>query len=86
MAEKEKRQEENFEQNLARLDEILAMLEKDSVPLNDLLSLYEEGVSLVRRCNEQLENAGKKVKMLQISPDGTRAKLVDYEDETSDDR
>lgn len=86
VAEKEKRQEENFEQNLARLDEILAMLEKDSVPLNDLLSLYEEGVSLVRRCNEQLENAGKKVKMLQISPDGTRAKLVDYEDETSDDR
>ncbi len=82
----EKRQEENFEQNLARLDEILALLEKDSVPLNDLLSLYEEGVSLVRRCNEQLENAGKKVKMLQISPDGTKAKLVDYEDETSDDR
>ena len=74
-------QQAGFEQNLTRLDEIIRMLEKDSVPLDELLGLYEEGVGLLRTCNEQLENARNKVKMLQISPDGTRATLVDFEEE-----
>jgi exodeoxyribonuclease VII small subunit len=79
-------QQAGFEQNLSRLDEIIRMLEKDSVPLDELLGLYEEGVGLLRICNEQLENARNKVKMLQISPDGTRATLVDFEDENKGDQ
>ena len=79
-------QQAGFEQNLTRLDEIIRMLEKDSVPLDELLGLYEEGVGLLRTCNEQLENARNKVKMLQISPDGTRATLVDFEEENKGDQ
>ncbi|MBQ7338611.1 MAG: exodeoxyribonuclease VII small subunit [Clostridia bacterium] len=71
----------SFEQNLNRLDEIIRLLEKDSVPLDELIGLYEEGVGLLRLCNSQLDEAQQKVKMLQISPDGTRAKLVDFEEE-----
>lgn len=79
MAEKK---EVGFEQNLQRLDEIIRLLEKDSVPLDELLRLYEEGVELIRLCNGQLDAAQQKVKMLQISPDGTRAHLVDFAQES----
>ena len=60
----EKKNELGFEQNLQRLDEIIRLLEKDSVPLDELLRLYEEGVGLVRLCNGQLDDAQQKVKML----------------------
>jgi exodeoxyribonuclease VII small subunit len=76
---KDTNKENNFEQNLERLDEIIRLLEKDNVPLDQLLGLYEEGVGLLRLCNGQLESAQQKVKMLQISPDGTRARLVDFD-------
>ena len=68
----------NFEQGLTRLDEIISMLERDNVPLDELMKLYEEGVGLLRTCNEQLETAEQKVKMLKISPDGTKAHLEPF--------
>jgi exodeoxyribonuclease VII small subunit len=84
MAEKAKKK--TFEQGLSRLDEIIALLEKDSVPLDELMKLYEEGVALVRDCNAQLDDAEQKVKMLQISADGTTARLVSFagEEATND--
>ena len=60
----------NFEASMKRLDEISAMLEKESVSLEEALTLYEEGVKLVRVCNERLEEAQRKIKLLQISEDG----------------
>ena len=71
----------SFEQSLARLDEIIAMLEKDNVPLDDLMKLYEEGVGLLRNCNEQLDSAEQKVKILKISPDGHKAHLEPFDAE-----
>ena len=70
----------SFEQSLARLDEIIAMLEKDSVPLDDLMKLHEEGVGLLRSCNTQLDCAEQKVKMLNISPDGLKAHLTPFDE------
>ncbi len=60
----------SFESAMKRLDEISAELEKEGVSLEDALALYEEGVSLVRKCNEQLEKAERKVKILRMTPDG----------------
>ena len=71
----------SFEESLARLDEIIAALEKDNVPLDDLMKLYEEGVGHLRACNEQLDSAEQKVKMLHISPDGTTARLEPFSEE-----
>lgn len=70
-----------FEVCLKRLDEIIASLEKDNVPLDELMKLYEEGVGLLRQANEQLETAEQKVKMLKISSDGQRAQLVPFDEE-----
>ena len=62
--------EMSFEASIKRLDEISASLERENVSLEDALTLYEEGVKLVRICNEQLEAAERKIKLLKISPDG----------------
>lgn len=54
-----------FEGALVRLEEITRLLEAGSVPLDESLSLFEEGVRLVRFCNEKLEDA--KLKVLRIN-------------------
>lgn len=67
---KEKINEMNFEDAMKRLEAISSELEREGVSLEDSLALYEEGVSLVRKCNEQLENAERKVKILRMTPEG----------------
>ena len=64
---------------MARLEEVLAELESPEGSLDELLKLYTEGVELIRSCNEQLESAEQRVKMLQMQPDGSVAK-VDFAD------
>ena len=66
-----------FEDAMTRLEEILQVLESGEGTLDELLKLYEEGVSLIRVCNDRLEKAEQSVKMLQINADGTPA-LVDF--------
>lgn len=61
----------NFEASLARLEEILRALESGDASLDEMLKLYEEGVGLIRFCNEKLESAEQSVKMLQLQPDGS---------------
>ena len=66
-----------FEESLDRAEEILERLEAGNEPLDTTLKLYEEGIALVRSCNQLLEAAEQKVKMLQIKPDGV-AEAVDF--------
>ncbi len=53
-----------FESASARLEEIVKILERGNSSLDESLKLYEEGVLLVRFCNDSLDNAEKKIKML----------------------
>jgi len=46
-----------FEEKMTRLNEIVAMLEKDGLPLDKSLDLYREGVDLSVDCKKMLENA-----------------------------
>ena len=61
MAEKK---DMSFEEALARLEIIVKSLEGGKAPLDESLSLFEEGVALVRLCNNKLDTAEKKVKIL----------------------
>lgn len=61
----------SFEQALARLEEIVRALEVGQAPLDGSLSLFEEGISLVKLCNRQLDEAEQKIKILQAAPDGS---------------
>lgn len=72
-----KKEKYTFEEALSRLEEILKSLESGDGALDELLALYEEGVGLIRACNDRLESAEQRVKMLQMRPDGG-AELVDF--------
>ncbi|MBQ4354653.1 MAG: exodeoxyribonuclease VII small subunit [Clostridia bacterium] len=63
-------QEMTFETAIARLEEIVRMLEGGSAPLDKSLALFEEGVALVKLCNARLDTAEQKVKILTAGPDG----------------
>lgn len=60
----------NFEDAMKRLDEIVAKLEEDKLPLDEMIALYEEGVTLSRLCSEKLENAEQKVRLITRQSDG----------------
>jgi exodeoxyribonuclease VII small subunit len=56
-----KEKEKSFEENLQRLETIVDELDKGEKPLDDLLKLYEEGVSLSVTLRDVLEKAEQKV-------------------------
>ena len=59
-----------FEQQLGRLEEIVAALEKGDVPLADSLALFAEGSKLIESCTKQLDQAEQQVVKLMKGPDG----------------
>lgn len=64
-----------FEQQLQRLEEIVASLEKGDVPLADSLALFEEGTKLIGACTRQLDQAEQQVVKLMKGPDGAPVEL-----------
>ena len=54
----------NFEEAIARLEDIVKKLEAGNISLDESLLQFEEAVSLVRLCNEKLESAEQKVRIL----------------------
>lgn len=60
----------SFEEAIARLEVIVKTMEGDAVSLDESLSLYEEGIALVRRLTRELDQAEQRVQILQRTPDG----------------
>ena len=54
---KKKHTPETFDMRLARLQEIVTLLESGSLPLEEGLTLYKEGMGLSKACREQLDRA-----------------------------
>ena len=55
-------QKMKFETSMARLNEIVSELEKNERPLDESIQLFEEGLKLVRACNEKLNEFEAQVK------------------------
>ena len=60
----------SYEQALARLEQIIRTMEGDKIPLAESLALYEEGVGIVRRLTAELDDAQRKIKILQQNAQG----------------
>lgn len=57
-------QEIKFEDAMQELEAITAKLEKGDLSLDESVSNFEEGMKLAKKCNNILEEAEKKIKVL----------------------
>ncbi|OUQ80195.1 exodeoxyribonuclease VII small subunit [Flavonifractor sp. An100] len=60
----------NFEDSMARLEEIVSLLERGDAPLEQAMALFEEGAKLLRECTKQLDEAEQKVTLLTAGENG----------------
>ncbi len=61
---------QTFENSLAELEQIVAEMENGDLPLQQALALFERGVHLSRYCQQQLNDAERKVELLVKGQDG----------------
>lgn len=66
MAKKDKR----FEEALDELEKVVERLESGELSLEDSLAAFEEGVKLVRYCNQKLAEVEKKIELLVKDKEG----------------
>ncbi len=66
-----KSKSKSFEENLARLEEIVKLLEGGSVPLEESMKLFQEGSGLAASCGKLLDRAELEIVKLTKAPDGT---------------
>ena len=60
-----------FEEAIAKLEDAVRLLEGGTLSLDESIEKYEEALKYVKICNEILEKAEQKVKILTESPDGS---------------
>ena len=61
----QKQQEFRLEDGFAKLEEIIAGLEKEDISLEEAFQTYSEGMALLKSCNEQIDRVEKKVLKLR---------------------
>ena len=54
----------SFEEALARLEEVVGVLESGDLPVEDLVSQFEHGTALVQRCRMMLDTAQARISVL----------------------
>mgnify|MGYP001322642963 FL=1 len=54
----------DFESSLKELEIIVSKLEDENINLEDSVKSFEEGINLVKKCQEQLQSAELKIKKL----------------------
>lgn len=67
-------QAQGFEGALAALEERVRRLEGGEVPLDEALTLFEEGVALARQCHEHLDAAEQRIAVLSRGTAGVEAR------------
>lgn len=88
--------EPSFEEALTGLESIVEAMEHDNLPLEDLVSQYEKGSALLKRCESILESARDRIELITLrnesteSPSKTATQAAapsqsDSQDDTDDD-
>jgi exodeoxyribonuclease VII small subunit len=75
--------DEGFEAVYKRLEETVSKLEQGNLTLEESIALYEEGMKLAKRCQEQLQKAEQRITRLQETFSGgtgaVREETPEYE-------
>ncbi len=72
--------EPSFDERLARLEAIVAELEKGEIALEPAIARYQEGVLLLKSCRGLLEGFRKQVEVLSSDAEGSAAPYADDPD------
>ena len=65
--------EANFEQAMKRLEAIVEQMESGELSLEDLIVRYEEGMKLVKVCQERLASAEQRIEIITRGSGGKPA-------------
>jgi exodeoxyribonuclease VII small subunit len=66
---------EKYEQSIQKLETLVKNLESGTLPLEEALAAFQEGVGLVKNCQSLLSQAEQKVDMLiKASAEGIETK------------
>ncbi|MBP5403115.1 MAG: exodeoxyribonuclease VII small subunit [Treponema sp.] len=69
----------NFEKNLQRLEEIAQQIKSKDISLEDALSSFEEGITLAKGMEKEIDRIEGKIQILmnQPAPDSTQVPELD---------
>lgn len=57
-------EEISFEENMEKLEKIVADLEKGDLDLDESVKKFEQGINISKKCDEILKNTEKKITIL----------------------
>lgn len=60
----EEKQEMTLEETFAKLDEILTVLESRDITLEESFQNYQQGMELLKKCNEKIDRVEKKMQLI----------------------
>lgn len=60
----------SFEQAMERLEEIVAQMEGDRMPLDEMVASYEEGMRLLKVCRKRIETARRRIEVITSDAEG----------------
>lgn len=72
----------SLETAMQRISEIVASMETGDLPLEKLIESYEEGITLVKTCQETLDTAEKRIQVIARNARG-EAVLKDFDEEAT---
>ena len=76
---------ENFEDALSELELVAKELESGELGLDAAIARYEEGIAYARLCQKKLEEAERKIEILQKNKDGSVSKnRISVKDDTGE--
>jgi exodeoxyribonuclease VII small subunit len=70
--------ETSFEQAMDRLEEIVSAMESDRMPLDEMVTSYEEGMKLLQVCRHRIDAARQRVETISLGSDG-KAELAAFD-------
>ena len=59
-----KKEDKNLETSFQELNEIISKLEQEDIKLEDSFLLYQEGMKLLKYCNDSIDKVEKKLIIL----------------------
>ena len=75
---------ESFEEALAELETIAQELESGELGLDEAIERYGEGISYARYCQKKLEEAERKIEILQKSKGGIQSEEIAVKKDTGE--